>query len=294
MMAVAAVSCALCGYTTAEPEDRDLGNVRGNTKRFKDRQFPLWKCPKCQSIHSLEPVDMVDIYRDYPPNRRRLDVFARGTLGNLLKRLRRAGLTKGASILDYGCGNGVFIDFLRQRGYLDCTGYDPYFPQLAEPPEREYDCVVVNDVVEHVEDPRSLLQQCVSLVKPGGLLYVGTADSEPVDMGDLEPHLMRLHQPFHRVIVTEQGLHRLARETGLTPIRSWRRSYMDTLMPFANYRFLDEFNRALGHDMDRAMDPAAGAVLGKQPKLLLFALLGYFMPCAWEPAVLLRKAGDVA
>lgn len=284
--------CALCGYRAESPRPEEFGSARGNTARFQGCLFKLWKCPKCLTLHSLDPVDFADIYRDYPPNVRRLDVFAKGTLGNLLRRLEFAGLGKNARILDYGCGNGLFVQFLRQRGYRQVSGYDPYVAEYAHLPEGPFDCVVANDVIEHVDDPRALLAECVSLVAPGGLLYVGTADSEPVDMRELEPHLMRLHQPFHRVILTQAGLLRLAGETGMEQVRRWRRSYMDTLLPFANYRFLDEFNRALGHDMDRALDPAAGRILLRRPLLLWHALFGYFSPSAWEPAVLLRKPGD--
>src|SRR5690349_1645807 len=110
--AAAVVECKVCGYIDREGDPRAIGSVRGNTRRFLDRRFTLWKCPRCLSIHSLEPVDFKDIYADYPLNQRRLDVFARGTLRNLLGRLTRAGLKKDDSILDYGCGNGVFVQFL--------------------------------------------------------------------------------------------------------------------------------------------------------------------------------------
>lgn len=285
------LTCVLCGHVARPPAPTDLGCARGNTARFKHLGFRLWKCPHCHTIHAIDPVaDYAKLYRDYPPNRRRLDVFARGTLANLCGRLERAGgLDRGARILDYGCGNGLFLEFLRARGYRDVTGYDPYHPDHMRDPGGDYDCVVANDVIEHVDDPRALLADCAARVRPGGLLYVGTADAGPVDMQDLEPQLMRLHQPFHRVILTEAGLHRLARETGFDWVAHWRRSYMDTLRPFANYRFLDAFNAALGHDMDRAMDPAAARVLLRRPDLLFWALFGYFLPCAYEPAVLLRK-----
>lgn len=285
-----ALTCVLCGHVAQPPAPAELGCARGNTGRFKARRFRLWQCPACRTLHALDPVDYADIYRDYPPNRRRLDVFAQGTLANLLARLEAAGgLRRDARILDYGCGNGVFVEYLRSRGYTEVSGYDPYYPAYARDPGGGYDCVLANDVIEHVDDPRDLLRDCAARVKPGGLLYVGTADAEPVDMQDLEPQLMRLHQPFHRVILTESGLHRLARETGFEWVRNWRRSYMDTRRPFANYRFLDEFNRALGHDMDRAMDPAAARILLRRPDLLFWALFGYFFPSAYEPAVLLRR-----
>ncbi len=281
--------CVICGYKTGAPGAGERGACRGNTARFRDHLHNLWKCPRCLTIHNLDPVDFADIYRDYPLNKRRLDVFARGTLRNLLGRLRRAGLGKGASILDYGCGNGVFIQYLKGRGYPRVEGYDPYVAPFSKMPEHQFDCVMANDVIEHVSDPRSTLRECTRLVKPGGLLYLGTADSEPVDMSNLDPHIMRLHQPFHRVIITRKTLLALAEETGFELVRAYRRSYMDTLIPFSNYRFLDEFSKALDHDMDLMLQPAAAKVMLRQPRLWFYAYFGYFFPSAFEPAVVLRR-----
>jgi 2-polyprenyl-3-methyl-5-hydroxy-6-metoxy-1,4-benzoquinol methylase len=282
--------CQICRYETSRPHSQDLGTVRGNTERFKDTVYPLWKCPECQTIHSIDPVDYQDIYADYPLNKRRFDAFARGTMRNLLKRLKNAGLKKTDAILDYGCGNGLFVQFLKRKGFTHTIGYDPYVPEFSELPSPAlFDCIIANDVIEHVTDPRAIVQDCMNKLKPGGLLYVGTADSEGVDMKNLEPHIMRLHQPFHRIIITEETLHGLCRETGAEIVASYRRSYMDTLIPFANYRFLDEFSKALGHNMDRALNPAAGLVVIKRPALLFYAFWGYFFPSAYEPAVVVRK-----
>lgn len=285
--------CTICGYASELPHTGELGNARGNTERFKNKIFKLWKCPKCNSIYSTEKVDFADIYRDYPLNRkRRLDMFARGTLGNLLKRLIQGGLQKTDSVMDYGCGNGIFLEFLKEKGYKNIVGYDPFVPEFSQLTKKSggYDCIIANDVIEHVEDPRETIQHCVDLVKTGGLLYVGTADSEGVkDMNELESHIMRLHQPYHRIIISQNSLKTLGRELNLEELFSYRRSYMDTIIPFSNYRFLDEFSRALGHNLDLALDPAASKVLLKRPILFLYAFFGYFIPSAMEPAVLWRK-----
>lgn len=87
---------------------------------------------------------------------------------------------------------------------------------------------------------------------------------------------------------------RLAEESGMNLVASWRQSYMDSLSPFANYRFLDEYNRALDHNMDLAMDPSSAKIMKSRPDLFFYALFGYFFPSAWEPAVLLRKRIDQA
>ena len=286
--------CLICDYQTTRPDPGELGQVYGNTARFLSTVYPLWQCPKCLAIHSVSPVNMSDIYSDYPLNRERtLDVFARGTFKNLLRRLTSHGLAQGDTIIDYGCGNGVYIEYLNGEGYRQVTGYDPYVADYATVPATDiegFDCVIANDVIEHVENPRGMMKDCFDLVKPGGLLYVGTADSEGVeDMSELAGHTMRLHQPFHRVILTQASLLELGAELGLEVVQSYQRSYMDTLMPFSNYRFLDEFNKALGHNLDLALAPDAARIILRKPALLFYAFFGYFMPSADEPAVLWRK-----
>ncbi len=284
--------CQICGHFAATPDVRQLGSVRGNTSRFKDDLFRLWKCPECATIQALDAVDFHDIYRDYPLERRRLDVYNRGTLGSLTRRLERVGMRPDHSVLDYGCGNGLYLEYLRSRGYRHVFGYDPFVAEYAALPASSapFDVLVNNDTIEHCDDVRGVIQHNVDLVRPGGLLYIGTADSAPVDMDDLEPHIMRLHQPFHRVIFTEDSLHRLAGDFGLEVVARFRRSYQDTLRPFSNYRFLDELNRALGHELDRALDPKQStAAFLRSPRLWFFALFGYLSPSAYEPAVVLRK-----
>ncbi len=279
--------CVLCHEPIDPARPACFGRVCGNVRPWLDCEFPLWQCPKCRTIHSLEPVDYAEIYARYPLNQRRLDVFARGTLGNLLKRLERHGLHKTDRILDYGCGNGLLVEFLRGRGYRNVSGWDPYVPGWQDRPDGPFDWVIANDVIEHVDDPRALVRDCLSLLGPGGRLYLGTADAGGVtDMADLTPHVMRLHQPYHRIILTQEGLLRLGEELGLEKIAAWRRSYMDRLAPFSNYRFLNEFNKAHGHNMNRALSPAGGRVMLTRPSLWFWAFFGYFFPSAFEPAVI--------
>lgn len=288
------VTCLICDHTSDPLDASQVGSVRGNTARFQTETFRIWRCPSCRALQALDPVDMADIYSDYPLNRdRTLDVFARGTYRNLLRRLTEHGVSANDSILDFGCGNAVFLRFLEEQGFTHCAGYDPFVAEYAarpNPPPDGYDCVIANDVIEHVDNPKEMMRECLELTRPGGLLYVGTADAEGVDdMTDLERHIMRLHQPFHRVILTQQSLIDVGLDLGLELVQTRRRSYMDTFMPFSNYRFLDEFNRAHGHNLDAALAPDAAGIVARRPQLLFYALFGYFLPSAMEPSVLWRR-----
>lgn len=285
--------CKICGYSTESPSSKDLGKARGNTARYLNQDFSLWKCPKCLSIHTLGNVDMADIYKDYPLNNRLLDIYAKGTYANLLNRLKKAGLKTSDRILDYGSGNGIFIKFMKSKGYKHIKGYDPYIKEYEKISEKgdKFDWVIANDVLEHCIDPIEMMEHALSFLKKGGYFYAGTADSQDVDMDDLETHTMRLHLPFHRVIINQAMLLHIGRLFGLEPFSIFLRSYMDTLRPFSNYRFLDEFSNALGHDLDKALDPSNSTILFKRPQLFFYAFFGYFFPSAYEPAVLWYNPG---
>lgn len=286
--------CKICGYHTHSPDSRDLGAAQGNSERFKNTFFQLWKCPQCQTIYTLGTVDFYDIYKDYPLNKRRLDVFAQATLKNLLKRLRKVGLRKTDRILDYGCGNGIFIQFLNKQGYANVMGFDPFLPEFASLPDNvQFDCIIVNDVIEHTPDPKNLIEDCKNRLKSGGILYIGTADSGGVKMDNLKAYIMCLHLPFHRVIMNKESLEKICTGLGLKLIKSYTRSYMDTLTPFANYRFLDKFNKALGHNLDRVLEPSSFKILFKKPGLFFYAFFGYFFPSAYEPAVILKRENNI-
>ncbi len=288
------IHCPVCRYDS-EPKDKDkeFGQARGNTSHFKSKRYSLWKCSRCRTIRVLDEVDFEAIYAVYPLKKRTLDAFAKGSFASLLKRLRHSGLSKKHRILDFGCGNGIFVSYLRGLGYQHVDGYDPFEEGFQnKPPRAAYDFIICNDVIEHCDDPHELIGKCADSLAPEGTLYVGTSDSEDVDMQNLEPHLMRLHLPYHRVLFTEESLHFIAREAGFDVKASWRRSYMDTWRPFCNYRFLDEFNAAVDHEMDKAFEPSAAWAMLRKPSLWFYAFFGKLFPTANEPAVALKKCSN--
>jgi glycerol-3-phosphate cytidylyltransferase-like family protein len=69
-----------------------------------------------------------------------------------------AGLCRGKTILDYGCGPGHVVLMLRERG-ANAVGFDPYLSprydhcyraDIGEAGDREYDVVVCREVLEHI------------------------------------------------------------------------------------------------------------------------------------------------
>ena len=144
--------CNVCHTPGSFDEAEEVEVVPCNVRAFDADLFTVWRCPNCSSLHCKEDVDLPRYYARYPVQQHALDLWARVAYRNYLSRLRRAGLLPGARVLDFGCGPGLLVQFLRESGY-QTQGYDAYAPAFADTSvlDHQYDFVVAQDVLEHAE-----------------------------------------------------------------------------------------------------------------------------------------------
>jgi 2-polyprenyl-3-methyl-5-hydroxy-6-metoxy-1,4-benzoquinol methylase len=270
--------CNVCEAPTTFQDAVESARIRSNVRRFRDEKFTVWRCSNCRSLHSLEGVDLDHYYAHYFLSQQRLDYFTRPGFSNRIRWLRSVGVQFEHRILEYGCGHGLFVDFLRQRGFRHVVGYDRYVPEYSDTSWRDetFDAVISYDVIEHVEDPRATLKEQVERLRPGGLLAVGTPNGE--NIGFTERDELELHQPYHRHLLSPSAMIALGREAGLEVVEVRKRLWMDTLWPFVNWTFVAHYVYQLGNVLDVVAEPPrVGAVLAS-PKLLFYGLAGYFFP----------------
>ncbi len=255
-----------------------------------DHLHNLWKCPRCLTIHNVDPVDFADIYRDYPLNKRRLDVFARGTLRNLLGRLRRAGLAKEASILDYGCGNGVFIQYLKEKGYPRVEGYDPF----VAPYSKNAGASVRLRCGQRCHRTRIGSPKHHPRVHPAGearrtplsrhsRFRAGGHEQPRSPYHEAAPAIPPCdHHPENPACAGRRdGLRACSR---LSPVLY---GYLDSIFQLPLPR---RVQRGAGSRYGFPMlQPAAAKAMLRHPQLWFYAYFGYFFPSAFEPAVVLRR-----
>lgn len=142
---------------------------------------------------------------------------------------------KDAKILDLGCGMGQCLYWLEQQGYTNIRGVDvsaemvefcrtqvntnveqiESIDQFLGGVENEYDVIVMNDVIEHLE--KQTIVPSIALLKkalkPGGLLVIKTNN-----VSALTGARMRFEDFTHETSFTEYSLRQVLRIGGFSNI----------------------------------------------------------------------------
>lgn len=209
-------ACRLCGSKRLELWGMKPG------KRFKDRLFSFQRCRDCdfRFVHPVTGPEIYDDdyyagrgvdplvhyeaeYEDYASTPR-IEEF-RGLVQLVEEHFARTGHLESQPPLirwlDFGCGAGGLLKYLRDRASLDVagttaaidvSGFDmgAYVGRLRERDglqvytEEElralsdgaFDVVSLIEVIEHMERPADVLAQCSRLLRPEGLLLLTTGN----------------------------------------------------------------------------------------------------------------------
>ena len=85
-----------------------------------------------------------------------------------------APLRARLDILDYGGGEGRLIQELNQRGFEKAEVFDPFFSTGARP-EKQFNLVMIFEVVEHAADPLLLFRDALSFLAAEGAVLFTTS-----------------------------------------------------------------------------------------------------------------------
>lgn len=283
--------CTICGDAYSANQSRDVAVLRSNVRKFSDQRFTVWRCARCRSIHSLDCVELDEYYAEYPFQRQSDGLIWRFLARRYVARLKRAGLRREHSILDYGCGSGLLVDQLRRMRFTETHGFDKHAPKYSDssPLGRTYDFIILQDVLEHVEDPGELLAEVTALTNPGGIVCIGTPNAENIHLSSPETFVHSLHQPYHLHILSSKTLLALAEGRGLFPVRRYDTRFGDTFVPFGNVRFQNFYAKLFDDTLDLAFEPYRLHWRIFTPKGLALGLFGSLFPRRAETMILFRK-----
>lgn len=193
--------CPLCQST-------DISGFAMDTRR-KGPHISRVKCDNCGIVFANPMADQDELGQYYNKYYEKDHYEAIGYKDQILghferiKTLNSDELIKEArfldklegrmKFLDVGCGLGLGLAYAYQMGCeLYATEYDlgalefvqTHFPvktfqgdiQKANYPAEFFDFIHISHVIEHVLDPRAYIQEMRRILKPGGILAIGTPD----------------------------------------------------------------------------------------------------------------------
>lgn len=171
-----------------------------------------------------------------------------------------ASSLKGKKLLDVGCANGQFLEFTGGLG-VDSTGIDISEEMVNAGKEAgldcrvkdlfemdgEYDILTYWDVIEHVSDPRKVLEKTRSLLAVGGEVILQTPCTGIISelFGDKWLYYLPVQ---HLHLFSQESLFKLLSETGFS-IVSWVRfgsCNPKGTIPDVNKRAIDTIAKKMG------------------------------------------------
>jgi len=177
----------------------------GTTKIIRCHGCGLWRtCPRLsppelatyyQQHHYSDELQQAGQYDTW--HRRHADVW-RTNARLVLREARRRGLGHGgaATLLDVGCGHGFFLEecgalSLQARGIDTSPPAVKYAAEelkldvrampLDELPAERYDVITLWGVLEHVPQPLRTMEQVRAHLKPGGMTWVMTPNTNALE-----------------------------------------------------------------------------------------------------------------
>lgn len=207
LLLLEAAACNFC----AETEGTTLYRVRDHLYGVDEREFALVRCATCALVYLTPRPVRADLARAYPahyfwnafdlkrgnsPLDGAWNLWARQLIRRRIRFLQKAlgrGYPMGVPVLDVGCGRGLFLRELRQATGLACHGVDLQADNVAflqaehpeirafhadfldfEGQEASYGAVSMWHLLEHLHDPAIALRKARALLRPGGVLVIGT------------------------------------------------------------------------------------------------------------------------
>lgn len=193
-----ATQCAICdtANNAVELYPARFGAEAFNPIIFSARRMPdrvhyrFVRCNSCGLTRADPVADSAALaelyaesgfdYNDEVPN-------LKATYGDYLDGLKQFGVDK-AALLEIGCGNGFLLQEALARGFARVQGVEPSDAAIARAhvdvrrfirrgvmrpglfAAEQFTVICLFQVLDHIPNPRELLDECWALLRPGGLM----------------------------------------------------------------------------------------------------------------------------
>ncbi len=240
------VKCNLCGSARyyllyKKPKTGKTTRPVAGTYTISESELEkpdkIVRCMTCGLVFAIPEIHVSEITQDYvemeDPDYLKEEKGRRSQARIVLKKISK--FKKGGRILDIGCGPGLFLDEAKRQGWevqgadLSKWGQDyakskflidvfQGFLTEAGFADRSFDVIVMNDVIEHLEDPKAVLKEIRRILKNDGIIYVSTPDIKSVLSRLLRAKWWGINK-YHLYYFSKKTIEKLFDEVGFKPLR---------------------------------------------------------------------------
>ena len=242
------VDCLQCGSASSVPATPVLADtdIYGEAiEPYRDMRYQYVRCNDCGTVYLRRRICQQEIdyfynheYHCYQSYDERGFIFKHLALAvtrGKIRTLETLFPSANRTVLDYGCGAGVWLELLRRGGVdwrllgtevnprsieavhaLGLEGYvcdENSLQQYVAP--QSIGVVHLFHVIEHLPDPVHALCKLAEVLEPGGAIYGQTPNIDAWDCKLFGPYWSQWHVPRHTVLYTPDTLRAHAREAGL-------------------------------------------------------------------------------
>lgn len=237
------MDCLICGNNNVKIIYHDF--IRdGGPGTLTSRKYEMYQCDKCGTIwHEIDREENAAYYqskkyREQLEKNASPDNYYALHDKEVLEKLEYTGteIYRNAIVADIGCGGGSFLDFisgaasrivaiepsevyrlnLKQKAYEVFTYAKDAVPVFGG----HVDVVTSFDVIEHVDNPISFMEDVYDLLREGGAGIIGTPSDCPVMrqlMGNIYEQKL-LYSFQHPWILSTQGFELCCKKAGFSKV----------------------------------------------------------------------------
>src|SRR5215467_4091579 len=292
------LACPVCGQSQVDflfsaPDRFHLRTVA----------YDLLRCQSCTLVWQKNPPAISEIAEHYGHDYHRSITAAADSSKHRwsLQNETIARYQAGGRLLDLGCSAGAFLSTMRGDAWSlfgieispeeasharERAGAEVFVGDIFDAPfePASFDVITSFDVLEHLYQPKRVIRQVYSWLKPGGIYYVAVPNVESWESHLFKSYWYGLEMPRHLFMYSPTSLRKLATDAGFCELlcSTPPASYAENSLYYLWGELLKRFSRK-PLPLSQAQPP--GPIAGLLRKGLRFALRNpYRAAASWAGA----------